>query len=156
MAKFNVGDGLSTYCERLLEVSRRTSGICKQAVYVGAGICADHVRAAVLALPDRCASEPMRKSMADGIGISKIKIDDYGDVYAKIGMEGYITGIKGKGYWGPKGMPRAYMAHIIDSGGGIGAAYPWIRQTFRKAQESAEKAMENKLNQLLTKELEEK
>lgn len=156
MAKFNVGDSLSSYCEKLEEASRRTPGICKQAVYVGAGICADQVRAAVLALPDRCASEPMRKSMADGIGISKIKIDDYGDVYTKIGMEGYITGIKGKGYWGPNGMPRAYMAHIIDSGGGKGAAYPWISSTFRKAQASAEKAMEEKLNELLTKELEER
>lgn len=142
MATFTLNDSLSNYIEKLEEFDKSTTAIEKAAVYEGAGVVADKIREAIWALPDHRANDAIRQGLADGLGISKIKADGRGGVYARIGIEGYNS----------EGVANPLMAHAINSGTPNQAPYPWIDKTFRSAENEAVKAMENKLNEVIEKE----
>ena len=92
MARFEF-TGIDEYLEQLNQVGDRAKGLCKRALYDGAAVVADAVRAEVQALPttDRDGSPQLpfeyeKQGLLEGLGVSKMKEKD-GYIYTHIDFE---------------------------------------------------------------------
>lgn len=133
---------------------------CKRAVYAGAGVFSDALRASVLALPVdspeyrrnigqnpiNVISETLKNELADSIGISKIEVDDNGAVTNAISFNGYSS-IKTDAY--PNGIPMQMVARSIESGSSVRRKFPFIRNTFNKNKSAIEAAIKNELEKVI-------
>lgn len=126
------------------------------ALYEGAGILADELRAKIQALPERDAkifikdgqtgkgvTPKQKQALLDSMGIARMRYD--GQVYEiKIGFEGYIEPPT-PSY--PRGVPVSMVARAVESGTSFLQKTPFMKPAFNAAKEKAEKAMEASLEE---------
>ena len=122
------------------------------AIYKGAAILADQLRANIEALPERPRSskkgemvkgvtKQQKQALLDHMGISKMQNVD-GTYDIKIGFEGYDND-KTKSY--PNGHPISMIARSVESGTSFLQKTPFIRPASQKAKGPAEQAMKKEI-----------
>lgn len=160
MAKFQVGKGISQYLSNLDNLHNATPAIIGKAIFDGAGVMADAVRAEVLALPtdnriiDKDSGDKLKgiafiqkKGLIDGLGISKAQTDgDYRNV--KIGFDGY-NDMKTKTY--PNGQPNQLIANSVEHGTYFRQKNPFVSRAIRRFREKSEMAMAKKVDEEVAK-----
>ena len=147
MAKMTIGKGMDEYLAKLGNLEFAAPGLVGQAIYEGAKVVADQVRAEIEALPTaeskrvaipRDPTQVEKDGLLDGLGVAKKK-NDNGYINVKIGMDGYNTD-KTKKY--PKGKPNAMIARSIESGSTVMKRNAFISRAVNKTKKEAEAAMQ--------------
>lgn len=153
--------GLTKYTRALsrLQAGAR-EGVIGAAVYKGADIAADAIRASLEAVPTDEAwgteSSPalgpkarQKAALLQTLGISKLRDDD-GLLNVKIGFSGYNS-IKTKRW--PQGQPNAMVARSVERGTSFMQASPFIKtamsQVSRPARAAMKKEVEAKIYALM-------
>lgn len=154
MAKISF-KGLPEYqakLDRLAALSR--DKIIGAAVYDGAAIVADTVRAELDAVPtdERWGtpgypkagpSQEEKEGLKESLGVTPMR-DDNGFVNVKIGFDGY-QGQPTRKY--PRGKPNQMIARSVNSGTSFMAAAPFMKNAIRKSRKPAEAAMKQRVEQ---------
>lgn len=156
--------GLEEYLEKLrgLVDTDEVQNTVGEALYAGAGVVADAIKAEIDNIPVRDAklygtpehqlkglTESQKRGLQDGFGISKMR-DDSGYVNVKIGFDGYnSTTTK---LW-PSGQPNSMVARSLESGTSWLKKNPFITRAVRSSTATAEakigEVVENKINELM-------
>lgn len=146
-----------------IQLSKLESGvgeIAKKAIYVGAKVVADKVKANLQALPTdkfrflrdgdklNVLTELQKQDLKDGFGVTPIKQDWDGNYNAKIGFDGYGSKPT-KAY--PKGLPNILLARAIESGSSVRRKKPFFRPAVSASEERAIKEMERVANEEIEK-----
>ena len=144
--------GIEEYFAKLARLGEKTTGVCKRAIYDGAAVLADAVKAEVQALPttDRNAKkgetqgilEYEKQGLLDGMGIARMR-DDNGKVETRVDFDGYNR-LKSKRF--PNGHPNAMVARSINSGTSMRPKNPFMARAVRKARDKANQAMAARLD----------
>ena len=136
--------GIDAYIQQLSTLGNSSQGLCKRALYDGAAVVADAVRAEIEALPVTDVNEEPqgileyeRDGLLEGLGIAKMKEDD-GRVSTRVDFDGYNR-LKSKAY--PKGHPNSMVARAINSGTSARRKNPFMQRAIKKAREKAQQAM---------------
>lgn len=131
MAKFKF-DGIDKYVESLEKIgTKNAESILKYAVYPGAGIIADAIRAEIVANHHRLGD------LEDSLTLSHMRNDD-GYINTKVVFAGYDR----------KGVPNAIKAAALESGTSRGQdATHFISKAVKSAQSRAIEAMSDALDQ---------
>ena len=134
MAKISF-PGFESYEKALRELGADAEKICKAAVYDGAAIVADAIRASYYSQlhPYSEHGNEVIKSMA----LSKIRNDD-GYVNTKVGFVGYDS----------EGTATAIIARTLESGNSHQRKKPFIRPAVNRVKQAAIKAMGEKIDQM--------
>lgn len=145
MARFKVNPNLDKYNKQLEQLQLETRDkIIGEAVYKGAGIVADAVRANINGLRTsndfhKALTPKQKEGLLSGLGISRMK-DENGFINVKIGFNGYNS-IRNKRY--PNGQPNALVARSIEKGTSTAPAQRFVAPAVKRAQSSAESAMQD-------------
>lgn len=141
--------GIDEYFGKLNRLGDKATGVCKRALYDGAAVLADAVRAEVEALPttDRNGDpqqilEYEKQGLLEGMGIAKMRDDD-GKISTRIDFDGYNR-LRSKSH--PKGHPNSMIARAINSGTSKRPKNPFMARAVRKAREKAQAAMASRLD----------
>lgn len=145
--------GFDEYMAKLNELQANTTSLIKRAVYDGAAVVANEVRASIEALPSTDRNPPKgellgvldyeKEGLLEGLGLSGMKNDD-GFIYTHVGFEGYNR-LKSKKY--PKGHPNSMIARSIESGSSVRAKHPFMRKALQNAKAKAINAMAARLDE---------
>lgn len=145
--------GFDEYMAKLNELQANTTSLIKRAVYDGAAVVANEVRASIEALPSTDRNPPKgeqlgvldyeKDGLLEGLGLSGMKNDD-GFIYTHVGFEGYNR-LKSKKY--PKGHPNSMIARSIESGSSVRAKHPFMRKALQNAKQKAINAMAARLDE---------
>lgn len=147
MAKFQF-QGVNEYAEQLTRLSEKSVGMIKRAVFDGAAIVADAVKAEISALPEATVNPQPgeqlngvfgyeKEGLINGLGLAKMT-NENGFINTKLGFEGYNR-MKSKSY--PNGHPNALIARAIESGSSVRRKIPFVSRAVKAAKEKAEAAM---------------
>ena len=154
--------GLKEYEKRLSTLGKEGKAIAEKAVYAGAAIIADAVRANINALPavkdewgvvaynnnwSAPLTETAKEGLQDGFGISPTGNED-GILNVKLGFDGY-NDMKTKKY--PKGQPNAIIARSLESGSSIAKKRPFVAPAVRKTKKAAEETMAKIIDEEIAK-----
>ena len=144
--------GIDDYFAQLNKLGTKATGLCKRALYDGAAVIANSVRAEVNALPtsDRDAkngeSQPIlsyeKDGLVEGLGIAKMK-DEHGVIYTRIDFDGYNR-LKSKKY--PSGHPNSMIARAINSGTSKRRKNPFMTRGVNKGRAQAQAAMSARMD----------
>lgn len=152
MARFEF-TGIDEYLDKLNKVGDRAKGLCKRALYDGAAVVADAVRAEVQALPttDRDGSPQLpfeyeKQGLLDSLGVSKMKEKD-GYIYTHIDFDGYNR-MRSKKY--PGGHPNSMIARAINSGTSKRPKNPFMTRAIHGARAACEAAMKSRMDADIT------
>lgn len=148
MAKWKVGDGIDKYIDSLEKITEATDELIGKAIYEGAKVVTDNIRAALNGIPvdNRIAkkgevltgiSQAQKNGLLDGLGITTMRRDD-GTYNVKVGFDGYNS-IKTKTW--PNGQPNSMIARSLESGTSFRAKNPVISKATRSSKSEAEEAM---------------
>lgn len=141
-------------------LGNQTDGICKQAIYAGAQILVDQIRANLDALPtdkfrflqdsDRFTGVPemYKRDLQEDLGIAPMQMDFDGNWNTKIGFED--CGILETNAY-PMGVPLTMLARAVESGSSYRAPTPFVRPAISKARSRAHKAMAQKVEEEIKK-----
>ena len=134
MAKISF-PGFESYEKALRELGADAEKICKAAVYDGAAIVADAIRASYYSQPHSYSEHgnEVIKSMT----LSKIRNDD-GYVNTKVGFVGYDS----------EGTATAIIARTLESGNSHQKKKPFIRPAVNRVKQAAIRAMGDKIDQM--------
>lgn len=158
MAKMTVGKGLDQYLAQLGNLEDRADGLAGRAIYEGAKIVADKVRANIESLPvqegpvkgkRRDPYQDEKDGLLAGLGIAKKKVND-GFINVKIGMDGYNSRVTEK-Y--PKGHPNAMIARSINAGTTFMNRHPFINSAVNSSKAAAEEKMKEIIEEGINKEM---
>ena len=156
MAKMTIGKGMDEYLAKLGNLEFAAPGLVGQAIFEGAKIVTDQVRAEIEALPTaeskrvatpRDPTQVEKDGLLDGLGVAKKK-NDGGYINVKIGMDGYNTD-KTKKY--PRGKPNAMIARSIESGSTVMKRNAFISRAVNKTKKEAEAAMQKVIEEGIEK-----
>lgn len=128
--------GVDQYVSLLKSLEKDTEAICKMAVYDGAGILADAIRAKYNSYDHPYGGA----GLIDHMAISKIR-NDAGFVNAKITFGGYLD----------DGRPAPLVARAMESGNSHQRKKPFIRPAVRKVKSKCEAAMGKRVNDAIEK-----
>ena len=145
MAKFQVGNGIDQYVEMLQNLEFTAHDSIGRAIYKGAAIVADAVKANIRTLPASSCSSQEKAALIEGLGIAKMR-DDGGYWNVKIGFDGYDN-VKTKSY--PKGRPISMIARSIESGTSFRTKHPFVAPAVNATRAVAEMAMAEEINKEL-------
>ena len=140
--KYQVGKGIDDYVAKLGNLVFVGETLVGKAIYQGADIVADAVKASINALPASACTLVEKKGLQEGFGIARMR-DDNGVYNVKLGFDGYNAN-KTKKY--PKGKANAMIARSIESGTSWKAKHPFIAPAVRKSKAQAEAAMQKELD----------
>lgn len=145
--------------KKLEEATNKFPNIAKDAVYEGAGVPADALRARIGSIPTDYQSHTWAKSGYQGgdkiepvhgltesqkqgllgsLGISPFKVG-IDTIDKKVGVDGYNDTVTKK-Y--PKGQPNAMILRSIESGTSYHQKYPVIRPTVTSTRKQTKQVME--------------
>ena len=150
MAKISF-KGLEDYELRLSKLANRkeTERIAGRAIYEGAAIMADEIKAGIKSLPvvtgygteqnplPGGVTATQKKGLIDGLGIAPMQ-DDKGFLNVKIGFDGYNR-TKTEKY--PQGQPNQLVARGVESGTSWKQPYPFVKPAISRARKQVEKRM---------------
>lgn len=142
MAKFYVGKGIDQYINQLTNLEFTAHDAIGRAIYKGADIVADAVRANIQKLPKSACTDAQRKGLLNGLGIASMRQDD-GTYNVKIGFDGYNEHKTTK-Y--PRGHANSMIARSIESGTSFSHKHPFIAPAVNATKSQAEKAMADEIN----------
>ena len=141
MARFK-WKGSDEYIKQLQKLYDKSPGMVKAAVYEGAKIVADEIKAG---LHEHDRSGALSNSMA----LSTMK-NDGGYIYTKVQFVGYDESKKSKAF--PRGVPNAVKAAVLESGGSNGQKkYAVIRKAVNRSKKAAIEAMNKKIDEGIKK-----
>ena len=151
--------GLRDYELMLSKIEDLTDDMISRAVYEGAGIVADAVKANIVALPIvtgyGTSENPLpggvttaqKAGLREGFGISKLQ-DDSGYLNVKLGFDGYNR-TKTEKY--PGGQPNQLVARGVESGTSWKQKKSFIRPAVNKTRKQAEQKMKDVLDEEISK-----
>lgn len=151
--------GLRDYELMLSKIEGLTDDMIGRAVYEGAGIVADAVKANIEALPIvtgyGTSENPLpggvtaaqKAGLREGFGISKLQ-DDSGYLNVKLGFDGYNR-TKTEKY--PGGQPNQLVARGVESGTSWKQKKSFIRPAVNKTRKQAEQKMKDVLDEEISK-----
>ena len=151
--------GLRDYELMLSKIEGVTDDMIGRAVYEGAGIVADAVKANIEALPIvtgyGTSENPLpggvtavqKAGLREGFGISRLQ-DDSGYLNVKLGFDGYNRTQTEK-Y--PSGQPNQLVARGVESGTSWKQKKPFIRPAVNKTRKQAEQKMKDVLDEEISK-----
>lgn len=155
-------EGMDRYIRQLENVANATTGICKAAVYAGAGVVVKEIAKGIEGLRANYDVYSMvaynrgaptyinikqKKGLRDSLGIAKIQ-EKYGVVSTKIGFDGY-NDIK-TDRW-PEGQPNAMIARACESGSSAMVKQPFVRPAVDRSEQQALSAMEEAADKVIKK-----
>lgn len=142
--------GLDEYIEKLEAISGDAEEQIKRAVYVGAGIVADEIKASLLTMPTHDAddfgtqkdpisglTEEQKQDVINGFGITRFKKEDH-LIYVKCGFA-HASRTKTKRF--PGGVPNATLMRSVESGSSFRVKTPLIRQAVNRSKSRALEAI---------------
>ena len=130
--------GMEEYEKKLSLFSRDTEQICGAAIYEGASIVADEIKASIRSLPRKTGVT--QKGLEEGFGISKLR-EDNGFYNVKLGFAGYNA----------NGEPNVMMARIMESGTSKVPKHPFVRPAVNRAKAAAQDKMAAVLDEEIEK-----
>lgn len=145
--KVKLGD---EYLRKLSRLEQGSLGLCKKAVYEGAGVVIKAIKKEIEALPEEpnrllapgerynVVTRTQKEGLKDSFGLSPMQRDEAG-VNTKVGCEGYIPGTASKKY--PRGLPAPMLARSIDSGSSVRLKNPFVRRATNGSRKAAKAAM---------------
>lgn len=143
----------------LSRLEESTDEMIGKAVYAGAGIVADAIKANIKALPvvrgygtdanplPGGVTASQKAGLISGMGISKMQ-DDAGYLNVKIGFDGY-NATKTEKY--PEGQPNQLVARGVESGTSWKKKKPFIRPAVNSSRNRAEAEMARILDEEIKK-----
>lgn len=154
--KFKDGADYLLRLEHLSEAAK--TDLLGNAVYDGAKVVADTVKAEIRGLPvdnrrgtqsdpSNGPSQYQKKGLEDSFGIAPIR-NDNGFVNVKLGFDGY-NGLKTKRW--PSGHPNQMIARSVERGTSWMKANPFMKRALRKARKQAQEAMASRLQSEIQK-----
>ena len=144
--------GLEEYSAKLNRLSALSRDkVIGAAVYDGAAIVADAVKAEIQALPvddshdkkskkDGPSSE-VKQALLEHMGVAPLQ-DDNGFVNVKVGFDGY-AGTATTKY--PRGKPVPMLARAVQSGTSFMEGHAFVKDAVRKSRKRAEAAMKERV-----------
>ncbi len=142
VAKFQVGSGIDEYISQLQNLEYRSDELIGRAIYKGADIVADAIKANIQSLPASACSDVEKAGLLSGFGIAKMQ-DENGYFNVKAGFDGYNDDVTKK--W-PRGKPNSMIARSIEGGTSWKAKHPFIAPAVRATKDAAEKAMAEEID----------
>ena len=150
--------GLEEYENKLLELQTISKTCIGEAIYEGAGVVADAVKANIEALPidNRRVkdgkmltgiNEIQKQGLREGFGIAKMQ-NEGGYVHVKLGFDGY-NGIHSNSY--PNGQPNSVIARSVNSGSSFRQRIPFVDSAVNANREACVMRMVKKFNEVLEK-----
>lgn len=118
--------GLEAYQDKLHELTIGTAKLCKAAVYEGAAVVVEAVKA-------KCPTDS--GDLRDSVGLSEMR-NDNGFINTKLGFDGYDS----------KGVPNVVKARVIESGASNHKKNPFVRLAVNGCKEQAKAAMAKKFD----------
>ena len=161
MARMSVR-GTEEYALKLSKLGKNSEAVAGKAIYAGAGIVADAVKANLKALPTvrdvenikayragrkSQLSIKQKEGLMQSFGITKIS-NDKGYYNVKLGFDGY-NGIKTKKY--PKGQPNQLIARVVESGSTYMDKTPFVRTALNASRAEALQKMQEVIDQEMNK-----
>ena len=137
MAKFQVGPGMDKYLSQLQNLEFQTDEMIGNAIYKGADIVADAIKANIQNLPSSACTETEKAGLLSGFGIAKMQ-DENGYLNVKAGFDGYNEDVT-KRY--PRGKPNSMIARSIEGGTSWKPKHPFIGPAVRATKDQAEQVM---------------
>lgn len=137
MAKFQVGTGMDKYLSQLQNLEFQTDEMIGNAIYKGADIVADAIKANIQNLPSSACTETEKAGLLSGFGIAKMQ-DENGYFNVKAGFDGYNEDVT-KRY--PRGKPNSMIARSIEGGTSWKPKHPFIGPAVRATKGQAEQVM---------------
>lgn len=148
--------GIDEYFGKLNALEKSTQGLIKRAVFDGAAVAVEAVRAQIKALPEvedhyvAEANRPIRgitatqkRGLLDGLGLSKMQ-NSNGFINTKTGFSGYNS-TKTRKY--PNGQPNALIAGAVNSGSSVRTKIPFVSKAAKAAKPGAEAAMQKRFDE---------
>lgn len=139
MATF-VFQGLREYEQQLEQLGREAPRMINVALYEGARVLADAVKAEIPGL--HLPSERQKKGLKDGLGVAHFWHKN-GTVMTKIGFDGYNS-IKTRRW--PKGQPNAVIARSLIRGTSWLTPDRFTDRAAKKARQTAIEAIRQKFD----------
>lgn len=148
MASFQF-KGMEEYALKLSRLANGSEEIAGKAIYEGAKIVADAIKANIEDLPVIYSqkgteedpieglTQKQKQGLIDGFGISDMRIDN-GYYNVKVGFDGYNSNHTKKF---PKGQPNQLIARVIESGTSIRKKHPFVAPAVRKTKNKAVEVM---------------
>lgn len=155
MARLNVGRGLDEYLSKLGNLEFKSDEMIGRAIYNGADIVADSVKASIDSIPSKSGRhkkgvyDDQRKGLKDSMGIASMK-NDNGYLNVKVGFDGYNSHITKT--W-PHGQPNAMIARALEKGTSFAPKTPFINKAVSKVRKQAEEAMRKTIDEEISKEM---
>lgn len=152
--------GLKDYELMLSRLEDATDDMIGRAVYAGAGIVADAVKAGINSLPIVTGygtdSNPLpggvtsaqKAGLLDGFGISSLQDDGSGYLNVKLGFDGYNR-TRTEKY--PQGQPNQLVARGVESGTSWKQKKPFIRPATTRSRKTAENEMKRVIDEEISK-----
>lgn len=142
MAKFQVGPGIDEYVSQLQNLEFQSEELIGRAIYKGADIVADAIKANIQGLPASACTDTEKAGLLSGFGIAKMQ-DENGYFNVKAGFDGYNDDVTKK--W-PRGKPNSMIARSIEGGTSWKPKHPFIAPAVRATKDAAEKAMAEEID----------
>ena len=148
MPKMTVS-GLDGFSSMIQTLGESGQDIATRAVYAGAGVAADAVRAAIQALPTESGymrngrqrhvvKRTEKQAMLDHLGISEIETVG-GKTTARVGFKGYAEDLTTDEY--PMGLPVPLIARAVESGSSVRQKCPFVRKAGNASADKIRAAM---------------
>lgn len=149
MAKMSIR-GMGEYAAKISALGAKQGDVAQKAVYAGAGVVADAVRARLESLPgDKFrrlrfgetftgVPDEQKRDLLDSLGVAPIDVDKNGDTNTKIGFSGYGSHPTNS-Y--PQGVPNALLGRSIESGSSVREKTPFVRPAVNATRKSAQAKM---------------
>lgn len=129
---------LEEYEKKISLMAKDTKIICGAAIYEGASIMADEIKAGIWSLPRKTGVT--QEGLEKGFGISKLR-EDNGFYNVKLGFEGYNA----------NGEPNVMMARIMESGTSKVPKHPFVRPAVNRAKAATQDKMAAVLDEEIEK-----
>lgn len=160
MAKIDY-KGIDDYAKALGKLWKESEEIITQAVYEGAGVVADEIKAGLKKLPIdnrkgtsddklRGVTKKQKSDLIDAFGVAPIEND--GDtINTRLGFDGYGSTPTNK-Y--PRGVPNAMLMRSVESGNSFRKKTPVVRPAVNRARKMAEQKMAKTLEKEIKERME--
>lgn len=159
MAKMKVRmKELEKFEANLLKLENLSREMIGEAIFDGAGVVADAVKASIETIPidNRFATgsttlygitEEQKQGLRDGFGIAPMR-DDGGYIHVKLGFDGYNSQ-QTKKY--PGGQPNSLIARSVNTGTSFRQRFPFIDNAANQSRSKAEDKMIKKFDDAVNK-----
>ena len=149
--------GIDEYAGRLSILFKDSEKMVRRAVYDGAAIVADEIKAGLNELPTEpsrmgTAENPLigvtkrqKADLIEAFGLAPIK-EENGYVQTKAGVDGYGS-VPTESY--PNGVPNAMLMRSVESGTSFRKKHPVFRPAVNRARKKAEEKMKQVVEQQL-------